>query len=684
MTETNTILAKQFSETARKRWQHTALVCVNHHWTYGQLDAMSDHLIEAVRSISDPKDSISLELHLGRDQYLVVSLLAALKAGWVAEWVGDQSTWAERFAGTNSETLFFIAPSAQEEAIGTGKRVLSPAQVLQDSGRLRTKQKDPMDALEKPASRFITNGHTLHPDQLNEAFSSFDRELEPTESDRMLLLQDSSSLHFMVHALWCLLRGVTICIHSDKTQNFNKYLADEKVFPMDFSLFYFGGYPKEAHFANKYRLLADSVQFADRNGFSGVWTPERHFNEFGGLFPNPSVTSASLASLTDQIQIRCGSVVSTLHSNLRLAEEWSVVDNISGGRVSMSFASGWQQNDFVFFPDRYEGRHSFMLEQIKEVSRLWRGEEVPFKGVGDRELLLKVYPEPVQSELPFWITGSGSEQTFADAGRCGANLLTHMFWQDGGELKRKIDIYRSALANNGFDPHSRKVAVMLHTYLGDDRQEALKKVEAPLKDYLRSSLHLLDTMLKSSGDEQGQLTSIGKYKMNNEEVPESVMEELLDIAFDRFANHVSLLGDVAQGKKILANLRTAGVDEVACLIDFGLAYDEVMKGLNYLEELRSAFDGNAIGKQRITISQGLPNMLEDDSDSLQFLSRLKSCVFDSDQVHEVSSLPNGSLVQTVEAQENKASRITISKPEAEKTKQYASLKQAGDTLSEDF
>ena len=46
-----------------------------------------------------------------------------------------------------------------------------------------------------------------------------------------------------------------------------------------------------------YRVLLEGARFADRHGFTAVWTPERHFHDFGGLFPNPSVTGAAVAAI---------------------------------------------------------------------------------------------------------------------------------------------------------------------------------------------------------------------------------------------------------------------------------------------------------------------------------------------------------------------------------------------------
>src|SRR5437667_11324855 len=97
---------------------------------------------------------------------------------------------------------------------------------------------------------------------------------------------------------------------------------------MDFSLLYFAS-DEGQDVGNRYRLLLEGAKFADQHGFDAVWTPERHFHAFGGLYPNPSVTSAAVAAVTGRIKIRAGSVVLPLQNPIRVAEEWSVVDNLS-------------------------------------------------------------------------------------------------------------------------------------------------------------------------------------------------------------------------------------------------------------------------------------------------------------------------------------------------------------------
>jgi alkanesulfonate monooxygenase SsuD/methylene tetrahydromethanopterin reductase-like flavin-dependent oxidoreductase (luciferase family) len=50
-----------------------------------------------------------------------------------------------------------------------------------------------------------------------------------------------------------------------------------------------------------------------------------------------------------------------------------MVDNLSHGRVGVSFAAGWQPNDFVIMPENFKDRKDLMFRQIEEVQKLWQG-----------------------------------------------------------------------------------------------------------------------------------------------------------------------------------------------------------------------------------------------------------------------------------------------------------------------
>lgn len=176
----------------------------------------------------------------------------------------------------------------------------------------------------------------------------------------------------------------------------------------------------------KYGMLLDSAKFADEHGFAAIWTPERHFQRFGGLYGSPSVTGAALAVATKRISIRAGSVVFPLQNPLRVAEEWAMIDNLSNGRVAIAAASGWHANDFVLSPDTYQNRHEDMFAKIALVQKLWRGEKVSLQnGVGVKTEV-NILPAPIQKELPIWLTGQ-SDDTFSNAGKLDFNVLTANF-----------------------------------------------------------------------------------------------------------------------------------------------------------------------------------------------------------------------------------------------------------------
>jgi natural product biosynthesis luciferase-like monooxygenase protein len=350
--------------------------------------------------------------------------------------------------------------------------------------------------------------------------------------------------------------------------------ASEKEMP--FSLFYFSS-GDDTGGRGKYQLLLEGARFADRHGFSAVWTPERHFHDFGGIFPNPSITSAALATITERIQLRAGSVVSPLHNPIRLAEDWSVIDNLSNGRVGVSFASGWNASDFVFAPDNYGDRRVIMERDIDIVRRLWRGEAVQFKGGAGNEVDVKILPRPLQAELPVWVTAFGSPETFRLAGRIGANLLTHLLGQSVELLAEKIELYRSALREHGHEPGTGTVTVMMHTFIGSDEETVREKVRAPFCEYLKSSLDLLAAFATDAG--------IG---VDPRHLSDENRDAMVHHAFNRYYHSCALFGTPASCLPLLSRLKAAGVDEIACLIDFGIDSDSVMEGLEHLRDLVKA------------------------------------------------------------------------------------------------
>lgn len=338
-----------------------------------------------------------------------------------------------------------------------------------------------------------------------------------------------------------------------------------------FSLYFFSGDgSKESE--DKYRLVIESAKFADRHGFEAVWTPERHFQDFGGLYPNPSVLGAALAVLTERIQIRAGSVALPLHHPVRVAEEWSVVDNLSGGRVAVSFASGWHPDDFIFAPDAYDERRETMFQHIELIQKLWAGETVRLPGVREQEVEVKIMPRPLQPSLPVWITSSGSAETWSRAGAVGANVLAAYVGYSDEELAGRIKLYRDARAANGHDPQHGVVTLMLHTFVGLSDEAVRRKVRVPFTNYLRTYFKQYENV-----------------HVAPDAISDADKDALMAAAFEKYFASRTLFGTPAKCARLLERLAALGVDEVACLVDFGVEAEDVLDSLEHLDELREHY-----------------------------------------------------------------------------------------------
>lgn len=336
--------------------------------------------------------------------------------------------------------------------------------------------------------------------------------------------------------------------------------------------------------ASLYHLVLEATRYADQHGFASVWTPERHFCTFGGIFPSPSVMSAALATITQRVRLLAGSLVSPLHDAVRIAEEWAVIDNLSHGRVGISFGSGWNVNDFVFYPDRYVDRDAMMYAQIEDVCRLWAGDAVVRQNSYGQAVDVRIQPRPVQPRLPVWITAAGNPKTFERAGAIGANLLTHIIGQSREELAQKIQRYRQARAAHGHDPGAGIVSLMLHTAMGANRRAVEAQARPPFRSYIRDAVELEIRAAQGGG------TISQGYRMSGADpIDPDVLEELLDVACDRYMQGAALIGTPDSCAPVAESFKAIGVNEIACLIDFGLPDAAVLEGLPYLDDLRRQF-----------------------------------------------------------------------------------------------
>jgi natural product biosynthesis luciferase-like monooxygenase protein/non-ribosomal peptide synthase protein (TIGR01720 family) len=581
---------ERIAAQAARRPDAIAVTCREARLRYAELERRAGRVARRLRDAGARPGAI-VGVCAGRSADLVVALYGVLKSG--AAYLPMDPTYPGDRLGYMVEDARPVAVLADAEgmrAIGGGVPVLELHEILGEVPGERGASPDSVDAGIEPARPtdlayvIYTSGSTGRPKgvmiehrQLGSFVAAMDERLGADPVTWLAVTSMSFDIS-VLELLWPLTHGSTVVVHGGR---------DEGLLPaprprrrLDFGLFYFAS--DDDADTDRYRLLLEGARFADRHGFAAVWTPERHFHSFGGRFPSPAVTATAVAMVTERVQVRAGSVVLPLHHPVRVAEEWSVIDNLSHGRVGISFASGWHSDDFVFAPGHYADRKAIMLQGIDTVRRLWRGESVELPGGTGAPVAVRVRPRPIQPELPVWVTAAGSPDTFRAAARIGANVLTHLLGQDPLELAEKIAAYRQTWQDCQH-PGRGRVTLMLHTFVHPDARHVHEVIREPFLRYLRGSVDLTRGLARRLGvDASAAMT-------------EDDLAALLDHAFERYAGDSGLFGTPDQALALLHRLSEVDIDELACLIDFGVPTDEVLGALVHLDEVRRRASGAEAG-----------------------------------------------------------------------------------------
>ncbi len=649
-----------FEEMVEARPAAVALVYREEEWTYERLNRAANQLARRLQ-----KQGVGPETFVGiyqeRTPAMIVSLLAVLKAGG-AYLPLDPVYPAERLAVMLEDTKAPVLLTQRALLDGLPQHQATVLCVEEIAGTEPEAAQQNVNSNVTPdnlAYVIFTSGSTgrpkgvlvRHRNAVN-FFAGMDEALTFSEPGVWLAVTSISFDISVLELFWTLGRGFKVVLQEDPGRTALAVAPGGKAAssaPMDFSLFYFASDAGES-FADKYRLLVEGAKFADREGFKAVWTPERHFHAFGGLYPNPSVTSAALAALTQRVQLRAGSVVLPLHHPIRVAEEWAVIDNLSNGRAGVAFASGWHANDFVFAPQNYSQRKELMYEAIETVRRLWRGESLTVPNGEGQPVTVRILPRPLQSELPFWVTAAGNAETFRQAGEIGANLLTNLLGQNISELAKKIGVYREAWRRSG---HAGEgiVTVMVHAFLGEEVDAVRAKVREPFSKYLQTSFDLIKIAPWAfPAFRQPSKGATAAEGFDSEHFTAEDTEALVAHAFERYFATSGLFGTPESCQAIVESLKDIGVNEITCLIDFGVDEDSVLEGLRHLNRLRQLSNpvssagierdysiGAQIERHGVTHFQCTPSLariLVSDPVSLQSLSGLKTMVLGGEPLAE--------------------------------------------------
>lgn len=170
----------------------------------------------------------------------------------------------------------------------------------------------------------------------------------------------------------------------------------------------------EGSAAERYRCALAQIRHAEAQGFDSAWVAQHHFHEFEGGLPSPFVLLAQAAALTSRIRLATGIVTLPMEMPIRVAEDATVLDIMSGGRLELGVGSGGNPEAFAAFGLKDADRRTVFGDKLEELLGALRGQQL---NGGDR-----VYPARPELLERMWYATFSVDGSRA-AGRLGMGLL---------------------------------------------------------------------------------------------------------------------------------------------------------------------------------------------------------------------------------------------------------------------
>lgn len=167
--------------------------------------------------------------------------------------------------------------------------------------------------------------------------------------------------------------------------------------------------------AQRYRFALEQIDQAERHGFASAWVAQHHFGEQEGGLPSPFVLLAAAAERTSSIALATGVLTLPLDDPLRAAEDASVLDALSSGRVQLGVAAGGTPSSFAPFGRSVEERREVFADHFS----VFRD---ALAGRGIRGTESRIYPAAERLDERIW-QATFSVEGGAFAGRDGDGLL---------------------------------------------------------------------------------------------------------------------------------------------------------------------------------------------------------------------------------------------------------------------
>jgi len=256
--------------------------------------------------------------------------------------------------------------------------------------------------------------------------------------------------------------------------------------------------PRRGH--QLYNEYLDMLEYADEMGFDAIGVNEHHQNAYG-MMPSPNLMAAALARRTRKAMLLVlGNSIALYDPPIRVAEEFAMLDVISGGRLIAGFPVGTSMDcNYCYganpatLRDKYREAHDLIIKAWAE------REPFAWNGTYTKLRYVNLWPQPIQKpHPPIWIPGLGSIETWDFCIERGYNY-SYLSFSGYKRAQKMMDGYWDHMAKRG-KPANPYTAAFFQQVCISERDEDCEREWWPHVDYFfNKCLHLYPGMAEAPG-----------------------------------------------------------------------------------------------------------------------------------------------------------------------------------------
>jgi len=239
--------------------------------------------------------------------------------------------------------------------------------------------------------------------------------------------------------------------------------------------------PEKGHWL--YNQYLDQLEFADSLGYDGICVNEHHQNAYG-LMPSPNLMGAALTRRTSKAAlVIMGNSIALYNPPVRVAEEFAMLDVMSGGRLVAGFPVGTSMDtNFCYgappatLREKYDEAHRLIIQA-------WtRPEPFSFNGKYTQLRYVNIWPRPLQKpHPPIWIPGGGSIETW-DFCLTHDYMYSYLSYYGYKRAQKIMEGFWQKVAERGKDANPYRAGYAQIVVVADNDQEA-ERLYGPHIDY---------------------------------------------------------------------------------------------------------------------------------------------------------------------------------------------------------